>query len=71
MTDVAGRAVQVPEQINRVVTLGSLPVLNSFVSTMGEGRTLINGLSGFGLSPQRKWRRSIETSLATSSPMSR
>ena len=51
VTDMAGRTVQLPEQINRVVTLGSLPVLNSFVFTMGEGRTLINGLADFGLSP--------------------
>jgi iron complex transport system substrate-binding protein len=54
VTDMAGRTVQLPEQVNRVVTLGSLPVLNSFVFTMGEGRTLINGLADFGLSPH--WR---------------
>src|SRR5262245_26172851 len=54
--DMAGRTVQLPEAINRVVTLGSLPVLNSFVFTMGEGRTLINGLADFGLSPHWKYQ---------------
>ena len=37
VTDMAGRAVHLPAQIVRVVTLGSLPVLNSFVFTLGEG----------------------------------
>ena len=29
VTDMAGRAVRLPEQISRVFTLGSLPVLTS------------------------------------------
>jgi len=45
--DMARRHVSLPARIDRVVTLGSLPVLNSFVFTMGEGRTLVNGLADF------------------------
>jgi iron complex transport system substrate-binding protein len=56
MTDMAGRAVVLPDTITRVVTLGSLPVLNSFVFTMGEGRTLINGLADFGHHPHWKYQ---------------
>ena len=48
--DMAGRTVELPRRIDRVVTLGSLPVLNSFVFTMGEGRTIVNGLADFGQS---------------------
>ena len=44
---MARRRVSLPARIERVVTLGSLPVLNSFVFTMGEGRTLVNGLADF------------------------
>ena len=47
VTDMARRRVSLPERIERVVTLGSLPVLNSFVFTMGEARTLVNGLADF------------------------
>ena len=47
VTDMAGRVVRLPVRIERVVTLGSLPVLNSFVFTLGEGRTIVNGLADF------------------------
>lgn len=47
VTDMAGRRVSLPAKIERVVTLGSLPVINSFVFTMGEGKTLLNGLADF------------------------
>ena len=47
VVDMAGREVDLPATIQRVVTLGSLPVLNSFVFTMGEARTIVNGLADF------------------------
>lgn len=47
VTDMAGRRVGLPARIERVVTLGSLPVLNSFVFTLGEGRRIVNGLADF------------------------
>lgn len=47
ITDMAGRRVALPPTIGRVVTLGSLPVLNSFVFAMGEAATLVNGLADF------------------------
>jgi iron complex transport system substrate-binding protein len=53
VTDMSGRTVQLPRQIERVVTLGSLPVINSFVFTLGEGRTIVNGLGDFA---QPHWK---------------
>ncbi|MCC6719848.1 MAG: ABC transporter substrate-binding protein [Acetobacteraceae bacterium] len=47
VTDMAKRRVTLPARITRVVTLGSLPVLNSFVYAMGEAATLVNGLADF------------------------
>jgi len=47
VTDMAGRTIDLPPRIERVVTLGSLPVLNSFVFAMGEARTIANGLADF------------------------
>jgi iron complex transport system substrate-binding protein len=64
VTDMAGRAVSLPRRIDRVVTLGSLPVLNSFVFTMGEGRTIVNGLADFGSSPHWKYQTVFAPHLA-------
>ena len=53
VTDMAGREVVLPARISRVVTLGSLPVLNSFVFTMGEAGSIVNGLADFA---QPHWK---------------
>ena len=47
VTDMARRSVALPARIARVVTLGSLPVVNSFVFAMGEGARIVNGLADF------------------------
>ncbi len=52
MHDMAGDAVQVPERIDRVVTMGSVPVLNSLVFAVGEGRRIANGLPVFAQKPR-------------------
>ncbi|OPY61856.1 MAG: iron-dicitrate transporter substrate-binding subunit [Syntrophorhabdus sp. PtaU1.Bin002] len=44
IVDMAARSVAVPGNPRRVVTLGSAPVINSFVFAMGKGGTIINGL---------------------------
>lgn len=69
VTDMAGRAVPLPPRIQRVVTLGSLPVLNSFVFTMGEGRTIVNGLADFAGSPHWKYQTVFAPHLARLPPM--
>jgi iron complex transport system substrate-binding protein len=65
VTDMAGRAVHLPAQIVRVVTLGSLPVLNSFVFTLGEGGAIVNGLADFGRNPHWKYQLVFAPHLAT------
>ena len=47
ITDMAGRKVKLSTKIRRTVTLGSLPVINSFVYAMAEGSTIVNGLADF------------------------
>lgn len=44
IVDMTGRTVTVPDTIERVVTIGSVPVINSFVFAAGKGKTLAMGL---------------------------
>jgi iron complex transport system substrate-binding protein len=44
VTDMAGRAVKVPDKIARVATIGPVPVLTSFVFALGEAATIVNNL---------------------------
>lgn len=44
ITDSAGREVEIPTKIEKVVTVGPVGVLNCFVFAMGEGDTIANGL---------------------------
>lgn len=50
--DMSGTPVVVPTRIERVVTLGATPVLNSLVFSVGGGRRIINGLPEFALQPR-------------------
>lgn len=52
MHDMAGDTVQVPQRIERVVTVGSVPVLNSLVFAVGEGKRIANGLPVFAQKPR-------------------
>ncbi|MFO1329170.1 MAG: ABC transporter substrate-binding protein [Rubrivivax sp.] len=63
VTDMAGRKVGLPARIERIVTLGSLPVINSFVFTMGEGRRIVNGLADFA-KPHWKYQTVFAPQLA-------
>lgn len=44
ITDMVGRPVTVPDTIERVVTVGSVPVINSFIFAVGKADTLAMGL---------------------------
>lgn len=44
ITDMMGRTVVLPQNITKVITLGSVPVQNSFIEAMGRGSTLANAL---------------------------
>ncbi len=45
VTDMAGRTVTLPAEVNSIATFGSIGVLNSFVETMGEGSKICNEMS--------------------------
>ncbi|MEG3071822.1 MAG: ABC transporter substrate-binding protein [Candidatus Syntrophopropionicum ammoniitolerans] len=45
VTDMAGRTVKLPAEINTIATLGAIGVLNTFVETMGEGSKICNEMS--------------------------
>jgi iron complex transport system substrate-binding protein len=42
VTDMEGRTVEVPSEIARVVTLGSVPPINSFLFALGKGDVIVN-----------------------------
>ena len=44
VTDMAGREVVVPKNIDSIVTIGSVPVQNSFMFAMGQGGKIANDL---------------------------
>jgi iron complex transport system substrate-binding protein len=44
ITDMMGQTVILPANITAVVTVGSVPVMNSFIEAMGEADTIANAL---------------------------
>lgn len=57
ITDMESRKVEIPKEIKSVATVGSVPVINSFVMCLGEGDKIINGLPDFVKMP--KWKYQI------------
>jgi iron complex transport system substrate-binding protein len=68
VTDMAGRTVRLPAHIERTVTLGTLPVINSFVFTLGEARSIVNGLADFAR-PHWKYQWVFAPQLASAPTM--
>ena len=52
LRDMAGDTVQVPAHIERVATVGAVPVLNSLLFAIGEGGRIVNGLPTFAKKPR-------------------
>ncbi len=52
LRDMAGDTVQVPTRIERVATVGPVPVLNSLLFAIGEGGRIVNGLPAFAKKPR-------------------
>lgn len=44
LVDMAGRVVDVPDHVERVVTLGAVPVINGFLFALGEQSVVANGV---------------------------
>ncbi len=64
VTDMVGRTVAVPKQVKRIVTLGPVPVLNSFIFALGEADKIVNGLPSFARSPHYKYQTLFAPALA-------
>lgn len=56
ITDMAGRQVTIPAEINRIAAVGPVPVINTFIFTVGEGDKIVNGLPGFAKSERWKYQ---------------
>ncbi|MDD2759277.1 MAG: ABC transporter substrate-binding protein [Methylomonas sp.] len=52
LLDMAETPVHVPQRVERVVTIGPVPVLNSLIFALGEGRSIANGLPEFAKHPR-------------------
>jgi iron complex transport system substrate-binding protein len=65
VVDMMGRRVSLPAQINRIMTIGAVPVLNSFVFAFGDGDKIVNGLPLNFSSPHYKFQQRFAPSLAT------
>lgn len=55
VTDMAGRDVEIPDSVESVITLGSVPVQNSFILSLGKGETIKNNLPESFLK-QGRWK---------------
>lgn len=64
LQDTAGRTVPVPKNVQRVVVIGPVPVLNSFILALGKGETIVNGLPLFAQTPRHKYQLVFAPTLA-------
>jgi iron complex transport system substrate-binding protein len=55
ITDMAGRDVEIPDPVESVITLGSVPVQNSFILALGKGDTIKNNLPE-SFQKQGRWK---------------
>ncbi len=64
IVDMAGREVILPADINRIAAVGPVPVINTFIFTVGEGDKIVNGLPGFAKSERWKYQSVFAPHLA-------
>lgn len=68
VTDIAGREVVIPENIDVIVTDGAVPVLNSFMHVMGQGDKIAYSMPGLSkyqsvVAPSLKDKPTIQGSI--------
>ncbi|THF62588.1 ABC transporter substrate-binding protein [Pseudothauera rhizosphaerae] len=61
VVDMAGRTVTLPPTVNRIATVGSVPVINGYLFTLGAGRAIVNGLPPRFTQSNRWW---LQTAIA-------
>lgn len=59
ITDMAGRTVEIPNEINKIATFGSVGVLNAFVELMGEGAKICHDMPP-SFTKNDKWKMQYE-----------
>lgn len=64
VTDMAGRTVALPAHIERVAAIGSVPVIHSFIFTMGKAGTIVNGMPLFAQGPRYTFHLRVAPHLA-------
>jgi iron complex transport system substrate-binding protein len=52
VVDPVGRTVEVPDRIERVATVGAVPVINGFIFVLGRASSLVSGLPQFVKPPR-------------------
>ncbi len=65
VTDMAGRTVLLPDSVERVAAIGPVPVIHSFILTMGKAATIVNGLPLFAQGKRYDFHRLFAPNLAT------
>lgn len=59
VTDMAGREVELPTEINSIATFGSIGVINAFVELMGSGDKICNDMTA-NFTKSDKWAMQYE-----------
>ena len=59
VTDMAGREVTLPGEINSIATFGSIGVINAFVELMGYGDKIVNEMTA-SFTKSDKWAMQYE-----------
>lgn len=62
--DMSGREVTLPAVVQKAVTIGSVPVINSFIFAVGGGDTIENGLPDFARKPRWKYQTVFAPAMA-------
>lgn len=61
VVDMAGRTVVLPGRIDRIATVGSVPVINGYLFALGAGEKIVNGLPP-RFTQSNRWR--LQTAIA-------
>lgn len=61
VVDMAGRTVVLPREVNRIATVGSVPVLNGYLFALGAGEKIVNSLPP-RFTQSDRWR--LQTAIA-------
>lgn len=64
VTDMAGRQVAVPPQLERIASVGGSPAVNAFLFLFGLGEHIVNGLPAPFQSDAWRWQRRFAPGLA-------